>query len=108
VAIPPAPFPMSCKIRVSSEPDGATVKENGVELCNKTPCDILYQGADADPAREHRLTLARMGYRVEVRSVRAADSPVDVKLTPAPRVAPQVPSDTPPSVPTGYKADIPY
>jgi eukaryotic-like serine/threonine-protein kinase len=108
VAIPPAPFPMSCKIRVSSEPDGATVKENGVELCNKTPCDILYEGADADPAREHRLTLARMGYRVEVRSVRAADSPVDVKLTPAPRVAPQVPSDTPPSVPTGYKADIPY
>jgi hypothetical protein len=107
-ATPPAPVPMSSKIRVSTEPDGATVKENGVELCNKTPCDILYEGADADPAREHRLTLARLGYRVEVRSVKAADSPIDVKLTAAARVAPQAPSDTPPSVPTGYKADIPY
>ena len=39
----------SCKVRVNSDPDGASVKEDGVELCSSTPCDILYKGSDADP-----------------------------------------------------------
>jgi serine/threonine protein kinase len=107
-----AAAPAMVKVRVSSDPDGASVKEDGVELCSSTPCDILYKGADADPARDHRLALARQGYKGETRTVRVGDSPVSVKLTRAPdvpRVAPQAPkSDTPAAVPTGYKTDIPY
>ena len=56
------------KVRVNTDPDGASVKEDGVELCSSTPCDILYKGADADPARDHKLTLTRPGYKVETRT----------------------------------------
>jgi serine/threonine-protein kinase len=108
------------KVRINSDPDGATVKEDGVELCSSTPCDLLYKGPDADPTRDHKLTLTRAGYRVEVRALKVGDSPVLVKLTKAPDapppphfVPPQGPptppprGDTPP-VPTGYKTDLPY
>jgi serine/threonine-protein kinase len=101
------------KVRVNSEPDGASVKEDGVELCSSTPCDILYKGADADPARDHKLTLARQGYKSDTRNVRVGDSPVMVKLAKAaevPRVQdrPAARSETPAAVPTGYKTDVPY
>jgi len=108
-----APAPVAIvKLRVNTDPDGASVKEDGVELCGSTPCDILYKGADADPAREHKLTLARPGFRPEARTVKVGDSPVAVKLTKAPDAPRFVPaaqprSDTPPA-PTGYKNDLPY
>jgi serine/threonine-protein kinase len=110
VASVPAPVPAPVKVRVNTDPDGASVKENGVELCSSTPCDILYEGDDVDPARDHKLTLSRQGYRTEVRSIKVGDGPVGVKLTPilrAPAVAPQRAEEMPP-VPTGYKTDIPY
>jgi eukaryotic-like serine/threonine-protein kinase len=99
------------KVRVNSDPDGASVKEDGVELCSSTPCDILYKGADADPSREHKLTVLRNGFRLETRSVKVGDSPVTIKLTPAPSgpviVRPQAkPENT--GVPNGYRQDIPY
>jgi serine/threonine-protein kinase len=125
LAAPPAtegvlgqpPAPVLVKVRINTEPDGASVKEDGVELCSSTPCDILYKGADADASKEHRLTLVRAGYRSETKSVRVGDTPINVKLGALPAaphyVAPQgAPrsdrqSDTP-SLPPGYKPDIPY
>jgi serine/threonine protein kinase len=112
-AVEVAPPPVAIvKVRINSDPDGASVKEDGVELCGSTPCDILYKGPDADPAREHKLTVVRPGFRTEARTVKAADSPVSIKLTKAPdapRFVPAAPqrSDTPPA-PTGYKNDLPY
>ncbi len=97
------------QVRVSTDPDGATVKEDGVELCS-TPCDIFYKGKDADPEREHKLTLARQGYRVETRSLKVGESSaLHVKLVATPR-APPPPrvADAPAAVPTGYKTEIPY
>ena len=113
---PPAevvPAPVAIvKVRVNTDPDGASVKEDGVELCGSTPCDILYKGADADPAREHKLTLSRPGFRIEARTVKVGDSPVAVKLTKAPDAPRFVPAAQPrtdaPPVPTGYKNDLPY
>ncbi len=104
--------PLLVKVRINTDPDGATVKEDGVELCGSTPCDLLYKGADADPGREHKLTLTRPGYRIETRTLKVGEGPVAVKLTRAPEVPrfiPQAPAkpDTPP-VPTGYKTDLPY
>jgi serine/threonine protein kinase len=102
------------KVRVNTDPDGASVKEDGVELCGSTPCDILYKGADADPVREHKLSVNRPGYRVEAKTVKIGDSPVLIKLTRAPDAvrfvapAPVQKSDTAPPVPTGYKTDLPY
>jgi serine/threonine protein kinase len=104
--------PALVKVRINTDPDGATVKEDGVELCGSTPCDLLYKGADADPTREHKLTLSRPGYRVETKTLKVGDGPIAVKLTKAPEVPrfippPQAKPDTPP-VPTGYKTDLPY
>jgi len=73
--------PSLAKVRVSSEPDNAHVSEDGVELCSSTPCDILYKGSDAEPTSEHTLTFALRGYRSETRTLRAAESPLRVKLT---------------------------
>jgi len=121
----PAAVPVTAQapvtLRVSTEPDGASVREDGVELCASTPCEISFKGPDADPDREHQLTLARQGYRVEMRSVKAGDVSVGVKLAPIPRAAPAAPpvpraapqpgpraSEVTVVPPPGYKTDIPY
>jgi serine/threonine-protein kinase len=100
------------KVRINSDPDGASVKEDGVELCSSTPCDILYKGSDADPTKEHRLTIIHGGYRLETRNVKVGDSPVTVKLSAVPNIvyrpAPQPQKQEQPAVPGGYKSDIPY
>jgi serine/threonine-protein kinase len=100
------------KVRINSEPDGASVKEDGVELCSSTPCDILYKGSDADPTKEHRLTIIRGGYRLETRNVKVGDSPVTFRLIAAPNIPfrppPPPKSNEQPAVPGGYKSDIPY
>ena len=70
--------PSLAKVRVSSEPDGAHVSEDGIELCSSTPCDILYKGTDAE--KDHTLPFARRGYRSETRTLRVAESPLSVTL----------------------------
>jgi hypothetical protein len=54
--------------------------EDGVELCARTPCDILYTGMQAEPSRSHSLTFSRQGFRPETRSVSVGNGPVTVKL----------------------------
>jgi serine/threonine-protein kinase len=109
---PPTATPTASlvKVRVITDPDGASVKEDGVELCSSTPCDILYKGSDADPNKQHKLTITRNGYFNDTRSVTIGDSPVTVKLRAAPVIvrpsSPQKPDQ--PSLPPGYKPDIPY
>ncbi len=76
---PPAPSGFA-KVRLNTEPDGVSVREDDVEVCSSTPCDIVYKGADADQGIQHHLTFARSGYRSVTRTVRVADSPVSVTL----------------------------
>jgi hypothetical protein len=95
VAAPPAPVPVptqppvstasassatTVNVRINTDPDGADVRENGVELCSSTPCDIPYEGAESDPAKEHKLTVTRAGYRTEIRAIRVGDSPVIIRM----------------------------
>jgi len=75
--------PALAKVRLNSVPDSASVREDGVELCSSTPCDILYKGTDAEPTRAHVLTIARSGFRPETITVRPPDSPVRVTLVAA-------------------------
>jgi serine/threonine-protein kinase len=99
------------KVRINSDPDGASVKEDGVELCSSTPCDILYKGSDADPTKEHRLTILKNGFRLETKNVKVGDSPVTFKLIAAPvyiRPAPQQKNEQQQSAPGGYKNELPY
>jgi serine/threonine-protein kinase len=78
-ASPPPPSDSIVKVRISTDPDGATIKENGVSICSGTPCDVLY--ADADPSRVHQITVTLAGYRSETKDIRVGDSPIIVRLT---------------------------
>jgi serine/threonine-protein kinase len=97
---PAAVAPSFVKVRVNTDPDSASVKENGIEQCSSTPCEILYKGPDADPTADHKLLISKTGYKVETRTIKIGDSPLTVKLTrapiewhPAPAPAPK-PADT--------------
>jgi hypothetical protein len=77
---PPAPAATLAKVRIDTDPDMATIQEDGVSLCESTPCEIRYTGADADPSRSHVLAIARPGYVPQTLTVKPGDSPLMVKL----------------------------
>lgn len=81
-AAPTASEPVAspAKVRIDSDPDGASIAEDGVALCSQTPCEIRYSGKDADPATTHALTVARAGYVAQTLTVHVVDSPLMVKL----------------------------
>jgi serine/threonine-protein kinase len=113
-AAPTAPTPglanAFVKVRLNTDPDGASVKEDGIEICSSTPCDVTYRAADADPGKEHKLLFSKNGYRVESKLVKVGDSPVTIKMSRAPAVwspPPQAAPAKPDDQPKGFK-DIPY
>ncbi|MBX3220511.1 MAG: serine/threonine protein kinase [Labilithrix sp.] len=73
-----APAPRPSTLELTTEPPGASVREDGKEICSATPCDLTLKG---DPSKAHKLLILRAGYKSETRTVRAGDSPVHVKLT---------------------------
>jgi eukaryotic-like serine/threonine-protein kinase len=116
VAMPATPPPTVAPERrstlhVETEPTGAAVKENGVEVCAKTPCDIRYEGNDARAFTEHSLLVALSGYKTETKVVRADEGDVRLALTRA-LVAdvPALPVGKPKREDEkgGYKVDVPY
>jgi len=113
VAAPTASAPVApqfAKLRINTDPQDASVKEDGIEVCSSTPCEITYKNTDADPTKDHKLMFSKPGYRVENRTVRLADSPLNVKLTKAPQYyQPQPPPQQKPpeDKPPGFK-DLPY
>jgi serine/threonine protein kinase len=109
VAPPPAPVATTLTVHFVTEPPGASVKENGAELCATTPCDHAYP---ADPTTEHKVVFNHGGYRPETRVVHANDAQVALTLVaakawvPPPRGAGPKPADSS-GAPQGFK-DIPY
>jgi len=71
-------------VRLNTDPTDSSVKEEGIEICSSTPCDVTYRGAEADPTKEHKLLFSKAGYKVETKTIKIGDSPVTVKLTKAP------------------------
>lgn len=73
-----AEVPASRTIRVESEPSGASVSDNGTEVCMATPCELTWKG---DAAKiEHKLSLSKRGYRSAKLSVDTAQQKVSTKL----------------------------
>jgi hypothetical protein len=68
------------KIRINTDPNGATVKEDGIEQCSWTPCEITYSGPEADAHKKHKLVISMTGYGVETRTIKAGDPPLSVTL----------------------------
>ncbi len=110
---PPPPTPVittTLSVRFVSDPPGASVKENGEELCAATPCEHPFA---ADMSVEHKVVFARSGYLPETRVVRGADAQIAVTLSPV-RVQssrthspPRPPPEPGNTTPQGFK-DIPY
>jgi serine/threonine protein kinase len=73
--------PASVTFRVTSEPAGAQVREDGVELCTATPCDLLFRGDAAATGHAHHLTVMRAGYRTETLTVHPEEATATVHLT---------------------------
>ena len=112
ITAPPVQPSAPARLSIATDPPGARVSEDGVDVCGGTPCEIAYDGGDL--AKEHKLMLLRPGYRAETRTVKASDGRVSVKLLPlaatahVAALAPTAPRSEPLSPPPGYKGDIPY
>jgi serine/threonine-protein kinase len=98
VSAAPAPAPSGPvirQIRVESDPSGASVSDNGTEVCTATPCELTWKD---DAARaEHKLSLNKKGYKTFKVTVGAGEDKVSAKLELPPFVAPA----PPPPLPTG-------
>jgi serine/threonine-protein kinase len=104
-------------IHVTSDPPGASVREDGAELCASTPCDVAFKGDAADPAKVHKLLVQKQGFRPEARNVKALDAALAVKMvkgggfarppppapSPKPTTTATATADPPQTVPSGFK-----
>jgi serine/threonine protein kinase len=84
-----APYAMR-KVRVDSDPRGATVYEREARLCMSTPCELQWPVADGD-VRELRFSLP--GYAVENRRVGPTETDVAVAFAPARRAVSSAKAD---------------
>jgi serine/threonine-protein kinase len=103
-------------LKVLTDPTGATVRdETEVSGCD-TPCDLPLKGPG-----QHRITVSKVGFKSETRTVKQGDPPLHVRLTklaggaivrpPAPPAPPKQdpppPPKAEPTTPSGFK-DLPY
>jgi len=106
---PDVPVVAPLKVRVSSDPEGANVREDGREVCATTPCDVMFRAEDK---KSRKLLFVKNGFRAETREVGSTDSQLIVKLAKAgggyvpPRPQPPDHPDST-SAPEGFK-DLPY
>ena len=78
LAPPPVP---TIVLHVETDPSGARVKEDGLEICAATPCDIVYKGDVTDGGTEHLLEFTKAEYKVERKLVKATRYPYFLKMT---------------------------
>ena len=78
-ALPP-PVP-TVVLHVETDPSGARIKEDGLEICAATPCDIVYKGDANDGGTEHLLEFTKSEYKVERKLVKATRYPYFLKMT---------------------------
>ena len=65
-------------VRIESDPAGASVSEDGKELCSPTPCDVTFK--DGATAKEHKLSLNKKGFKATALTVAATDTKGSIKL----------------------------
>jgi eukaryotic-like serine/threonine-protein kinase len=102
-------------LKVTTDPPGAAVREDGKELCATTPCDLVFNTDGADATKPHKLLILHAGFRPEARTVKANDPPVHVKLHAAvagggarpPQSQPTATAKPETTTPNGFK-DQPY
>lgn len=73
--------PPGSVLHVVTDPTGASVKENGKDLCGPTPCDVTFKADET--TKVHSLSIEKKGFKAETRSFKPTEGPksLDVKLT---------------------------
>jgi eukaryotic-like serine/threonine-protein kinase len=66
------------KVHVESDPAGATVSENGTDLCAQTPCDLTF--TDDAAKGEHKLSFSKKGYKSSKITLGVSDDKASSKL----------------------------
>ncbi len=101
------PEPKHATLHVTSEPAGATVREDNKEVCAATPCDLVFKAEAADATKVHKLVIAKPGYRGEPRTVKTSEAAngLHVKLIHVGGSAPRPPPTAKPeaTTPSGFK-----
>jgi hypothetical protein len=82
-------------VHIETDPVGASVAiKDGKDLCENTPCDIPFHGAEAAADKIHKLTVSKKGYKSKDIKVSPIDDKVKVTLDVVTRVIPQNTSKT--------------
>jgi hypothetical protein len=71
--------PKQVVLKVTTDPAGASIREDGREICVATPCDLVFKGEAADAAKLHKLLIMRGGFRPETPTGKTSDPPGHVK-----------------------------
>src|SRR6185437_15913315 len=114
-------------VRIESDPPGAQVADQGVEVCMATPCEIYWRAAASK--HEHKLTLAKRGFKnttvtvapdaekveakldtwspAEIAALGAAQSPAQAKAEPPPTATAEAKTAEPAAPPPAAAAPTP-
>jgi tRNA A-37 threonylcarbamoyl transferase component Bud32 len=108
----PAPETKPGTVKITTDPPGASVREDGKQLCAETPCEVVFKTEGAEASKSHKLLIQKNGYRLEVRTIKASEPPLVIKMVHNPNRTPQPvnPSgvSTPPAPkPESTKSDTP-
>jgi len=98
---PPKVDDRQAMLHVESQPAGASVRRDGVELCHVTPCDILLTGSDAAPDKVLSLVVQKASFKPFPIDAKVSDGKVSAKLVWAGAGHP--PKDPSAPTPSGYK-----
>ncbi|MBK9265155.1 MAG: serine/threonine protein kinase [Polyangiaceae bacterium] len=68
-------------VHIETDPAGATVSvKDGQNLCESTPCEVPFHGAEAAADKIHKLTVSKKGYKSKDIKVSPVDDKVKVTL----------------------------
>lgn len=98
---PPKVDDRQAMLHVESQPPGATVRRDGVEICHATPCDVLLTGSDASPDKVLPLVVQKPGFKPFSVDAKVSDGKVSAKLVGAGGGGAHAPGTAP--TPSGYK-----
>jgi hypothetical protein len=89
-----APAPVTEHVvRIDSDPEGATVSEEGAKLCSPTPCNVMFRDGD-----KHKIQLDKAGFKAADPVLASSDTKVVIKLE-AVRTTNATPQPRPASIP---------
>jgi len=71
----------SIAVDLVTVPAGATVAtKDGKVLCSSTPCQVKFEGADADEGRQHELVFEKPGYRKAIETISVSRKDLAARL----------------------------